>query len=214
MARQRSTAAPLADPAALAARHAALDDPAWAPLRTYAAAIRAAHGPTPDFDPADGGTGARILLLLETPGPAIGQTGLVSMDNATGTGANLRRFLAAAGLHRADLAIWNTVPWIIHAGGLNRAPRQSEIRAGLACLPGLLPLLPHLVVIVLAGRVAGLAGPMLAGVCPDLRLVRVPHPSPTFVCTHPDIPLRIVAGLTEAARLSAQSASPSLAGCR
>ncbi len=68
-----------------------------APLRAFAAAIRAMHGPTPDFDPADGGTAARVLLLLETPGPAIGRTGFVSLDNATGTSANLRRFLAAGG---------------------------------------------------------------------------------------------------------------------
>ena len=170
----------------------------------------------PDFDPADGGAAARILLLLETPGPAIGRTGFVSMDNATGTSANLRRFVAASGVARGTLAIWNAVPWVIHAGGPNRVPRAAEIRAGLATLPTLLPLLPGLRCIVLAGRVAGLAAPALMATRPDLILIPVPHPSPTFVCTSPDIPRRIVAGFAQARQHAAggQSASPSPAGCK
>ena len=155
---------------------------------------------------------ARILLLLETPGPAIWRTGLVSMDNATGTSANLRRFLAEAGIDRRWLAIWNTVPWVIHSGGPNRAPRTSEIRAGLAALPALLPLLTGLRCAVLAGRVAGLAEPVLRAALPDLPVIQVPHPSPTFVCTSPTVPQRIVAGLEQARRLADQSASPSPAG--
>jgi hypothetical protein len=186
--RQPSTLAPLADPAVLAARRVALGAPRMAPLRAFAAGLRAVHGATPDFDPADAGPAARVLLLLETPGPAIGRTGFVSMDNPTGTSANLRRFLAEAGLDRSRLAIWNTVPWVIHTGGPNRAPKPAEIRGGLAALPALLPHLPGLRCVVLAGRVAGLAAPVLG-----------PHPSPTYVCTSPAIPRRIVAGFKEAA---------------
>jgi|GEM_PF-4010423 len=36
---------------------------------------------------------------------------------------------------------------------------------------------------------------------PGLPLLRMPHPSPTFVCTSPDIPRRIAATLAEAAHL-------------
>jgi hypothetical protein len=140
--RQPSTLAPLADPAVLAARRVALGAPRMAPLRAFAAGLRAVHGATPDFDPADAGLAARVLLRLETPGPAIGRTGFVSMDNPTGTSANLRRFLAEAGLDRSRLAIWNTVPWVIHTGGPNRAPKAAETRGGLAALPALLPHLP------------------------------------------------------------------------
>ena len=194
--------APLADPTLLAARRAALADPRMAPLRGFAAGLRAAHGPTPDFDPADGGPAARVLLLLETPGPANWRTGFVSIDNRTGTSANLRRFLAEAGLGRGDLVIWNAVPWVIHAGGPNRAPRPAEIREGLAVLPGLLPLLPALRCVVLAGRIAALAEPVIHAARPGLPVIRVPHPSPTYVCTHPGIPGRIVDGFAQAARLS------------
>ncbi len=213
MVAQPSMAAPLADPLVLAARQAALQAPAWESLRAFAAKLRAEHGPTPDFDPADGGAAARVLLLLETPGPSIGRTGFVSADNPTGTAANLRRFLAEAGLDRRRLAIWNAVPWVIHTGGPNRAPRRDEVQRGLAALPGLLPLLPELRCVVLSGRVAGSAEPVLHGLRPSLKLLRVPHPSPIYVCTSPDIPRRIVAGFTEAAAM-AQSASPSGTACR
>ena len=203
---QPSTRAALAEPALLAARRAMLAEPGMVVLRAFVAGLRAAHGPVPDFDPADGGVQARVLLLLETPGPAIWRTGFVSMDNPTGTSANLRRFLTAAGLDRHHLAIWNTVPWVIHTGGPNRAPKPAEIRAGLAALPGLLPLLPQLRCAVLAGRVAGLAEPVLQAAA--LPVVRIPHPSPTYVCTSPDIPRRITAGFGQARDALTRHAAP------
>ncbi len=142
-----------------------------------------------------------MLILLETPGPTVGATGLVSADNPTGTGANLRRFCDQAGLDRRRRAIWNTVPWVIHApGALNRAPRPAEVREGLAELDGLPPLLPRLRAVVLAGRTAGAAAPHLLQVRPDLPVFACPHPSPTYVCTRPDIAGRIVETLAAAAR--------------
>ncbi len=154
----------------------------------------------PDADPADGGAAARCLLQLETPGPAITRTGFVSCDNPTPTGANLRRFLRDAGLPREALLIWNAVPFVIHApGAKNRAPRAPEVRAGLALLPGLLALLPELRACVLAGRAAAAAAPMLRAERPEVALVEMPHPSPTFVCTSPEVPRRIVAALRTAA---------------
>ena len=190
----------LGDPVTLAQRRAMLAQPGMAALRGFAADIRAAHGLTPDFDPADGGVAARMLLLLETPGPSIGKTAFVSMDNPTGTAANLRRFLATACIGREDVAIWNAVPFVIHTGGPNRAPRTAEIRRGLALLPLLLPLLPKLRCIVLAGRVAGLAEPVIGGAWP---IIRIPHPSPVYVCTSPDIPRRIAQGFAAAAAILA-----------
>jgi uracil-DNA glycosylase len=171
-----------------------------APLLGFAAELRRVTGrPVPDVDPADGGTAARLLLLLETPGPAITRTGIVSRDNPTPTAANLRRFLTGAGITRRDTLIWNAVPFVIHApGALNRAPRRGEIRQGLALLPPLLRLLPRLRVAVLAGRVAGGAEGTLAAARPGLPVLRMPHPSPTYVCTSPDVPRRIAAVLAQA----------------
>ncbi len=158
----------------------------------------------PDLDPADGGTDARLLLLLETPGPGAAPLRFVSRDNPTGTAANIRRFTGEAGIRRTDTVIWNAVPWVIHApGARNRAPRRGEVAAGLAELPGFLALLPRLCVVVLAGRIAGEARPAIAAARPGLPVIAMPHPSPTIVCTGPAIPARIRAALAGAAALLA-----------
>ena len=196
----------LADPALLAARRAGVEAPHLAPLRALARRIAAERGaPVPDPDPLDGGVAARLLLLLETPGPAVLRTGLVSRDSATGTAANLFRFLREAGLARRDTLIWNAIPWVIHAeGALNRAPRRGELRAAEPYVAPLLALLPRLAVVVLAGRVAReTAAAPLAELRPSLPVIAVPHPSPTYVCTAPAVPARIRAGLREAAAILA-----------
>ena len=201
--RHKPPPAPLADPAVLAARRAALAAPHMQPLARFAALLRERTGrAVPDADPADGGTAARLLLLLETPGPSMPLTGFVSSDNPTPTSANLRRFLGAARIVRADLLIWNTVPFFIHApGAANRAPRAAEHAAGLALLPPLLNLLPRLAVAVLAGRFARLAAPALQVARPGMPVLAMPHPSPVYTCTDPALPRRIVAVLAEAAGL-------------
>lgn len=145
----------LADPNLLAERAAMRALPRMAGLNAIVACLREGHGAVPDVDPADGGVEARMLLLLETPGPGTAALRFVSRDNPTGTAANLRRGLSAAGIARADTVIWNAVPWVIHApGARNRAPRRGEVAAGLAELPAFLRALPRLAVVVLAGRVA------------------------------------------------------------
>ena len=191
----------LADPAILSARQAMGAAAHLAPLQDLARRIATERGaPVPDPDPLDGGVLARMLLLLETPGPAIGRTGLVSRDNPTGTAANLFRFLSEAGIARRDTLIWNAVPWVIHAAGArNRAPRRAECAEAAAYLAPLLDRLPRLAVVVLAGRVAGEAAPAIAALRPGLRCLRVPHPSPTYVCTSPDVASRLRAGFAEAA---------------
>lgn len=178
------------------------------PLERLVKALRAESGrAVPGFDPCDGGADARLLLLLETPGPRIDRAGgVVSRDNPTGTGRNLRRFLEAAGIGRADTVIWNAVPWVIHApGARNRAPRAAEVQAGLAALPRLLDLLPRLKVAVLAGRVAGQARGLLEAARPGLAVLAMPHPSPTIVCTSPAVPARIAATLAAARALLGES---------
>ena len=58
-------------------------------------------------------------------------------------------------------------------------------------------------VAVLAGRVAGLAEPTLRAARPELEVLRMPHPSPTFTCTSPEVPARIRATLAAAATILA-----------
>jgi uracil-DNA glycosylase len=194
----------LVEPEALASRMAALRSaPRMRPLRALAARLRRATGrEVPEADPVDGGAEARLLLLLETPAPRLGSAGFVSRDNRGGTAANLRRFLADAGLERGDTLLWNAVPWVIHApGACNRAPTAAERRAGAAWVPPLLAILPRLAVVVLSGRVAAALQTAIQACRPELSVLCMPHPSPTFVCTSPDVPRRIVAVLAEAATL-------------
>ena len=175
----------------------------------YRAALAARHGIVPHFDPDDGGDAARVLLLLETPGPRGGAIRFVSRDNPTGTARNIARFCQAAGLARRDTVLWNVVPWLIHAPGANnRAPTRAETATGLALVPDLLRLLPWLCAVVLCGRAAGFAEPAVATHDPTLRLLRMAHPSPTYVCTDPGIAGRITGVLAEAAGIAADARAP------
>jgi hypothetical protein len=186
-------------PAAIAARLALLGEPHVAPIETLRDRWSAEGRRLPHVDPLDGGVEARLLVLLETPGPGDGSPRFVSRDNPTGTARNLARFLDGGGIARADVLLWNSVPWIVHApGARNRPLRRTEIVEGLTLLPDLLAHLPRLRVVLLAGRVAAAARAVIAHVRPDLAIVAMPHPSPTYVCTSPTVPERIVAAIADA----------------
>ena len=160
----------LADPAERQRRRTLLSQPHIAPLAAYAAGLRHPGVQVPDFDPLDGGTAARVLFLLEKPGPGIHPDGFVSRDNDTPTAAAIRAFMAQAGLPRAETVLWNVVPWWNGTTAVTRAERA----AGVEALAGLLPLLPGLDTAVLVGRTAGAARGVLGG----LRVLASAHPSP------------------------------------
>ncbi len=188
----------------LAGKIARLGAPHMQALQRYREELATLHGSVPHFDPDDGGDDARVLLLLETPGPRGGAVRFVSRDNPTGTARNLARFCEAAGLGRDETVLWNVVPWLIHApGARNRAPTPAETAAGLALVPSLVALLPRLRIVVLCGRAAGLAEPAVATYDPALHVLRMPHPSPVYVCTDRRIAQHIVGVLTEAKQLVA-----------
>ncbi len=167
----------LAEPDEVARRAGGLHRAHMRPLAAYVRGLRAqARGTVPDFDPEDGGPEARLLLLLEKPGsrPAGPQeAGFVSRDNDTGTARAIAAFMREAGVPRAGVVIWNTVPW----WNGTTAVRAGEARAGAAELDRLLPILPHLRGAILAGRIARVhAGPRL--IAAGLRVFPCVHPSP------------------------------------
>lgn len=171
-------------------------------LEAYREALLAQYDAVPHFDPLDGGADAPVLILMETPGPGATPLRFVSRDNPTGTARNLRRFLAEAGIARADTVLWNVVPWVVHPpGARNRPLRRGEIAAGLGTLPSLLAALPRLRIAILAGRPAAGAAPIIARERPNIAVLVMPHPSPTYVCTSPAVPQRIAAVLAEARAL-------------
>jgi len=114
----------LADPGALAARVTALTMPHMHALNGFVLRLRKEGRIVPWFDPFDGGPEARLLILMESPARRGTDPRFVSRDNATPTQANLRRFLAEAGIARRDTVLWNVVPWVMDPDGpRNRAPR-------------------------------------------------------------------------------------------
>ena len=153
-----------------------------APLAAYAASLRD-RGEVPDADPLDGGVEARLLMLLEKPGPktspARGGSGFVSADNDDPTAAATWAFCCEAGIERWDRVIWNTVPW--WNGTIAFTP--AERRAGIAVLPDWLDLLPRLVAVVLVGRQAQGARPVLEG--RPLQVFTSAHPSPQVRAANP-----------------------------
>lgn len=168
----------LRDPAVHDRRRAMLSLPHVVPLAAYAARLRARPGTdVPDFDPLDGGIDARILFLLEKPGPTAASSpqgrkgpGFISRDNDNATAAAIHRFMHEAGLPRVDTVIWNLIPWW---NGTIRIT-VAERLAGTHELQNLLTLLPRLHTAVLVGRTAAQARPHLN----TLRLLESAHPSP------------------------------------
>ena len=100
------------------ARNLLIDEPDVAPLNAMVRRIRDTKGPDyhiPYFDPCDGGIHARMLILMEAPGPkAIGPraggSGFVSRNNPDPTASNLCKILQEVGIPRRETVIWNVVP--------------------------------------------------------------------------------------------------------
>jgi predicted house-cleaning noncanonical NTP pyrophosphatase (MazG superfamily)/uracil-DNA glycosylase len=116
-------------------------------------ADRMADRDVPWPDPRDGGTNARLLILLEAPGPKAVNTGFISTDNPDPTARNLRRFLGEAGIPRSTVLLWNVVPWFLSKPtGSIKAASAADIREAQTYLHTLLAVLPCLDGVLLLGR--------------------------------------------------------------
>jgi hypothetical protein len=153
-----------------------LDASHMRPLNAYRARLAGqARGFVPDFDPLDGGVGARLLFLLEKPGPKTfppAGSGFVSRDNADPTAMHCRAAMIQAGIPREGTLIWNIAPW------WNETVRTTgaEMRAGAVELAFLLAMLPALRGVVQVGNNAAAYGGPVA-VATGLPLFRSVHPS-------------------------------------
>jgi uracil-DNA glycosylase len=167
-----------ADPVFLAAKLTRIDEPHIAPLNEMVRRIRVEHVGVPYFDPESGGVDARILFLLEAPGP--NAIDFISPDNNDQTAANMIRLLADAGIDRSETCFWNVVPFYI--GNTERtklrAAKQTDLDAGEPWVVELLALLPQLETIVLMGRHAQKARKLLLRLRPDLKVISTWHPAP------------------------------------
>jgi hypothetical protein len=90
-------------------------------------------GEVPGFDPLNGNEQARFLFVLEAPGAKAVKTGCISFDNPDQTARNFKAHLTGAGIERADIAIWNIVPWYLgnQEGTRIRAATAADTKQGL-----------------------------------------------------------------------------------
>lgn len=167
------------------ARRALLDTPHMAGLvafRDQLAAVASAH--IPHFDPLDGGTRARCLLLLDAPGRRAADSGsvvvmgsgFVSRDNPDPSADNLRAALALAGMPREASVIWNAVPWYIGTAEKLAPTLAPNWHAAKPALRQLVALLPALQIVVLMGGSAQRARSLLEAEFPALAILKCPHP--------------------------------------
>ncbi|WP_316309890.1 uracil-DNA glycosylase, partial [Clavibacter michiganensis] len=109
----------------------------------------------PLIDPADSGTDARVLLLLEAPGPmtnaqnARAGSGFISSDNNDVTADNLWLARQSSGLVDGVL-IWNIVPWYL--GPASKKPKVGDLQEGANHLRELIAMLPQLHTVVPLGH--------------------------------------------------------------
>lgn len=179
----------LASPDERARRAALLDAPHVKPLTDYLKQIREEQGDgydMPAFDPCDGGIHARVLMLLEAPGPRAVGSAFISRNNPDPTARNLCELLAKSGIPRQDTVIWNIVPWYVGDGqGRIRAVTRRDIGEALPYLDDLIALLPQLQVIVLVGQKAQSAAAEIRSRT-NLPFVNMPHPSARVFNVWPD----------------------------
>jgi hypothetical protein len=157
-------------------------------LGAYAEDLRAMGlGEVPAFDPLDGGDRAKVLFLLEKPGPMTSiergrdrpGSGFISSDNDDPTAEATFHFMRKVGLDRRVTTIWNMVPW----WNGTRAISADELRAGMNALDDLMKVLTSLRVVMLVGRKAGRARSHLKESGPPV--LESAHPSPIVRASRP-----------------------------
>jgi len=163
-------------------RRAMLSLPHIAPLTAYAAKLRLRGSvEVPEFDPLDGGVDARVLFLLEKPGPMtadgsqfgrLSGSGFISRNNDDPSAEATIAFMHQAGIPRKLTVSWNVIPWW---NGTRKVTR-SELRDGVECVRELISLLPRLSAVVMVGQKAARAKPYLEST--GLALFASDHPSP------------------------------------
>ena len=158
----------------------------------------------PMIDPADAGTEARVLLLLEAPGPMTNSgnpragSGFISSDNNDSTAENLWLARQASGLVE-DAVLWNIVPWYL--GPASKTPKVPDLRQGAVHVRELIAMLPELHTVVTLGLFprngwARFGRPHLGA---GVRTIESWHPSP-LAMNQPGKREHLLMALTRAGR--------------
>jgi uracil-DNA glycosylase len=152
-----------------------------AALLTIVERIRASRADprsVPGLDPRNGNEAARVLLVLEAPGPGAVESQVVSIENIDPTARNLKSLLKYANLTPADIAVWNVVPWYCGSEDFKKiaAPSARDIEEGTALLCDLISCMPKLQAVVLIGSTARKAHIRLSAEV-TVRILACHHPS-------------------------------------
>ena len=156
----------------------------------------------PGFDPQSQGSRCRVLVLMQSPGPAtiaLGEAAISSEDNPGPTATAFRRARMESGLGRSDYVRWNIVPW-----ALDRSPTIEDLEEARPALTQLVSALPKLRAIVTFGTPALMGIMRYFTLDPDARVVPVlaaPHPSPANATRAKEKHRRSVTALHRASQL-------------
>jgi hypothetical protein len=182
-------------------RLSALNAPHIEPLTRFVEALRQQKGDDfhiPFMDPHDAGIHAKVLFLLEAPGPKARD--FVSSDNADETAKNIWTMTREVGLDRTACILWNVCPWFVGSASKIRPVRAAEVRESADALRSLLGQLTDLRCVTLLGRKSQLARATIEQARPDLPIIQTPHPSPMFVNRKPGNRALVLDGIRQAAR--------------
>jgi len=170
----------LREPAEQMRRRSMLSEPHMQPLVEYVLRLRRQKGEgykIPDFDPLDGGTAAKVLVLLEAPGPKAVDSGFISRNNPDESAKNFFHAYADAGIARRETAVWNVIPWYIGTGAKIRPGAAADLSEAREPVQALFDLFPELAAVILMGEKAKRAFQKLRW-RPNVPVFYTLHPSP------------------------------------
>jgi uracil-DNA glycosylase len=148
----------------------------------------------PWIEPLDGGVQAKILFLLEAPGKMAVKSGFISRNNPDGTAKNFLRINNKVNIPRETTVTFNIVPWYL--GNNNQTKIRpagfDDILKGAQYLDKFIQMINQLEIVVLMGKPAEMAAILLSVKYPNLKIIRLPHPSPRYLNSHPEEEARMV----------------------
>ncbi|WP_241665767.1 GreA/GreB family elongation factor [Prescottella subtropica] len=112
------------------------------------------HVSIPYVAPTYGGIDARLLTLMQDPGPKTDLanadgSGMICLENVDLSAARQKFFLDEAGIRISEIVSWNAYPWPKPHPQTGRSDREAA-----EALRGFLMLIPGLEVVILNGAVA------------------------------------------------------------
>ena len=109
----------------------------------------------------------------------------ISCNNPDPTAKNLWLLMQEAQIPRADVLLWNIVPWYVGSEGRIRPVNKTDIEEALPYLKRLIGLLPNLELIVLVGKKAQSARDRIRSMT-DVPVVATCHMSQRVFAVWPE----------------------------